>query len=355
MLTVGYFFLFLIRYFALRKYFKNSQPPLESSITDLSVVIACKNEAHNIPSLLMAIENINYPKNKVEYIFIDDSSTDDTFKILSERINHDNCKLILANNKNYPGKKGAIDAGIKQANHNYIIITDADCLPDPEWLNAVNAAINDKYEIFFGIAPYIITASFRNNYFCFEQFINSSMYITAGKINSPYSAAARNFGFKKSAYYDLGKFDSTLQATGGDDDLLLQKAVKEGKNVGLIKYLPESYPYSHAPTTFANYFYQRARHVETSHSYDLKSKLVLAVFHILGFASLFSLVLIPFSLWYIFPFASRLLVDSLLVLIFGKIHGYTFKLLMVPLFSIMYEILIPINIINSFFLKRKWK
>ena len=46
--------------------------------TTVSVIIAVRNEAANIPALIRALKRQDYPKNLVEVLFVDDHSTDTT-------------------------------------------------------------------------------------------------------------------------------------------------------------------------------------------------------------------------------------------------------------------------------------
>ena len=59
----------------------------------LSTIIACRNEIHNLPSLLVSIENQTYKPDEV--IFVDDNSTDETYNFLiNYSKKHNNIKVI---------------------------------------------------------------------------------------------------------------------------------------------------------------------------------------------------------------------------------------------------------------------
>jgi len=50
---------------------------------DVSVVIAARNEARNLPGLLAALAGQSYPEDRLEIIIVDDQSTDATQRILA--------------------------------------------------------------------------------------------------------------------------------------------------------------------------------------------------------------------------------------------------------------------------------
>ncbi len=120
----------------------------------LSIVIAAKNEEKNINSLLNSLEKLNYPKENFEVIIIDDNSTDKTAELIQSRISDkNNFALIKADKKKFEGKKGALTIGIENAKNNFIIITDADCKPETNWLNAIAGGLDYGYDFVFGVAP----------------------------------------------------------------------------------------------------------------------------------------------------------------------------------------------------------
>jgi len=61
--------------------------PLNSDLPFISVVIAAKNEQGRLNPLLTSLAALEYPKEKYEIILVDDSSKDDTAKILKAEAN----------------------------------------------------------------------------------------------------------------------------------------------------------------------------------------------------------------------------------------------------------------------------
>jgi len=90
----------------------------------VSVVIPAYNEEKSIISCLDAIYSLDYPKNKIEVIAVDDGSTDKTMDFLKEyqKIHPD---LIILNG-NHEGKVAGLNKGIKKARHDLIFAVDAD-------------------------------------------------------------------------------------------------------------------------------------------------------------------------------------------------------------------------------------
>ena len=83
--------------------------------SQLSIIIACRNEISNLPNLLESIKNQTFKPDEV--IFVDDNSTDETYNFLinySKKYN--NIKVIKNRGK---GKKSALIEAAKIATSKY--------------------------------------------------------------------------------------------------------------------------------------------------------------------------------------------------------------------------------------------
>lgn len=320
-----------------------------------SIVIAAKNEEENISLLMYALDQLDYPCELYEVIIIDDNSGDDTYKIassLSQKI--ENYTVIKAENKPYPAKKGALAVGIARAQHPYIMITDADCAPRADWLKAYADKFAQGYDIAFGIAPYLRQENLVNELACFENLRAHMLTFAFAKMGMPYSASARNFGFKKSSFEQIGGYGNTTETLSGDDDLLIREAVKNGLKIGTVT-APNSFVYSRTAQTWKEYFRQKARHVSTSSHYLFKHKLMLGLWHLVNIASV---LLVPFAvvnIYFLLPFAIKIIFDMVSVNSSQKKYDHTFSLLRVIPLQTVYEVLHIVHFVNSLFSKNKWK
>ena len=100
----------------------------------ISVVIPVWNSASLIRACLEAIEAQTYPREAYEVLIVDNGSTDATPKVVNEMAI---ASLLV---EPAPGSYRARNLGIRSARGEYIVFTDADCLPDPTWLEAAARA-----------------------------------------------------------------------------------------------------------------------------------------------------------------------------------------------------------------------
>lgn len=123
-----YFSIFLLLvYFDKKELFKKERssinPPKEPLV---SVLIPAYNEEKTIIKTLESVHSINYPKEKLEVIIINDGSEDNTKKVVKAYIkDKPNFKLISHQNK---GKAASLNRGLKMIKGEFFACLDADSI-----------------------------------------------------------------------------------------------------------------------------------------------------------------------------------------------------------------------------------
>lgn len=335
-------FNFLI-YSALNKVFRYKE--FGKSKVNISVVIAAKNEADNIVVLIDSLKNQIFDKDKYEVIIVDDNSNDNTFEIAKQACSlTNNFKVIKAENKIFEGKRGALDIGIKNSQNPYILITDADCIPNSEWINSFANGFENDSDFLFGVAPFKSSNSIVNLIARFENLRASIIVFAFSKLGLPYSASARSFGFSKEAFDKINGYENTTSSLSGDDDLLLQQAIKHGLKISKVTN-QEAFVFSKTKETYLEYANQKSRHTSTSIYYSKRSQMILLIWHILNITSIFSVFLIPINILFVFPFFIKLVIDIFVLNNFQGNFGYKLN----PILFIALQIHYEINLIYFFY------
>ena len=125
------------------------------NLSFVSVVVPARNEEKNIRNCINSILNSNYPKEKYEIIIVNDRSTDNTLQVINELANaNPNIKICNIKSetekRNLQGKPGAIKVGIDAAAGEIIMMTDADCTVNENWILTVANSfemINEELEM----------------------------------------------------------------------------------------------------------------------------------------------------------------------------------------------------------------
>lgn len=101
----------------------------------ISVVVPIYNGEGDLPDLIDRLRQQTYPAEKVEYLLVDNNSSDRTASLL-EAAARDIPEISirpLSENK-IQSSYAARNAGIRAAKGEIIAFTDADCRPEPQWL-----------------------------------------------------------------------------------------------------------------------------------------------------------------------------------------------------------------------------
>lgn len=354
-LTSVSFIILLLSILTARKVFTSSNRIKRIEHPAFSIIIACKNAWKTLPALLHSLNQLRYPNDMFEVIFVDDCSTDDTGIHLLEFAKHSGIQseYLLATNKLWPAKKGALAVGIAKARYDYLVITDADCVISADWLNGLAEKYSEGYEMIVGPAPFFSNDQLINRLACFEQFHNSLLMLSMAKLGHAFTATARNLSFTRKLYDACGGYSKTLGRISGDDDLLLQEAKKAGFCIGYITALKYAV-FSYTPKSFKDYLRQKARHVSTSHIYPTKTKFLLTLWFVVQYFSLFSFLLIPFSVLFIIPTTLKLAYEVWVIKAHTEEAGYKFTTVQCFLLPFLNEIFVPVHFIWSIFWNKNW-
>lgn len=320
-----------------------------------SIVVAAKNESSNIKDLISYLDNQAYPKDSYEVIIVDDNSADDTYENACKSIqDKKNFKVIKALNKPFPAKKGALAVAMAQTKNPFIMITDADCRPEVNWLKSFSEKFLMGYDFLFGNFLVAETGSVINSISRFTSLRSSFMVFSAAWLKLPYCASANSLGFRKKAFDRLGGYSNTLETLSGDDDLLIREAVKNNFRIGTVT-APGSAVHTFSKENFKEYLQQKARHTSASNYYLPVHKLMLAVWHLLNILFVFSPVLAFFSPYFILPFIVKVCADIITVRSHQEKFACRFKLFQIICLQFVYEIMLIVNYLNSLSGKsRKW-
>jgi cellulose synthase/poly-beta-1,6-N-acetylglucosamine synthase-like glycosyltransferase len=321
----------------------------------LSLIIAAKNEEKNINSLFDSLEQLNYPNENFEVLIIDDCSVDKTTELVRSRIsNKNNFSLISADKKEIEGKRGALKIGIENSKHNFLVITDADCKPESEWLKSIAGGLDCGYDFVFGVAPINSGKKLVEKISAFENLRNTFLTIAAVGSSIPYSAAARSFAFRKTSFEKIGGYGKTTETLSGDDDLLLREAVKHKMLIGIV-IEPDAFVFSEAPKSFGDYFKQKKRHLQTSFHYLLKQKMFLGFWHLVNLFSFMSILSLFITPIFALPFAVKFIYDFFIVAKYQHQLGHSFRFYEIIYLQVLFEIFIVFNFFNSLSGNVKWK
>jgi poly-beta-1,6-N-acetyl-D-glucosamine synthase len=213
---------------------------------EISIIVAARNEEKIIGHLLHILTELDYPADKYEIIIADDRSEDKTAAIVEqfkERSANLHLVQVKEENSQLTGKKGALDKAIRKASNEYLVFTDADCIPPKLWLQEINKQWTSKVDFWAGYSPLMIKNRF---IFFLKNLERAAIFaITAGTfgLNWGVTCTARNMGYRKSVFTKAEGFDGIGHIRSGDDDLLLQKMNRQIRKLNFL-FSPDSIVWS---------------------------------------------------------------------------------------------------------------
>lgn len=245
--------------------------------TPVSIVIAARNEAHNLKRLIPALMTQDY--DAFEVVVVDDRSTDHSVSLLQDYARkYPRLKVIHIYQlpAGWTGKKHAISQGISATSHELLLLTDADCLPNSsQWISEMTAGFSSQTDIVLGFSPYEKGKGWLNQFIQFETLHTALQYLSYALAGRPYMGVGRNLAYRKSLFTQAG-FGGDEQFTGGDDDIFVNRHAS-GQNTAIV-ISPESQMISLPKKTWPAYFRQKIRHLSAGKRYHKKDQTRLGAF-----------------------------------------------------------------------------
>lgn len=249
----------------------------------VSVIIAARNEYHNLSKKLVNILTQDYPD--FEVIVVNHASNDETVDYLKElgaKYPHLKVVNIERELNFFTGKKFPLSLGIKSAKNDLLLLTDADCEPvSDRWISSMVQNYNEDTEIVLGYGPYKKTKGFLNLVIRYDTFMVAMQYLSYSLVGMPYMGVGRNLSYSRSMFFRNKGFTSHYKVVSGDDDLFInQVATKKNTRIDIDQ---DSFMYSDPKTDFKTWIRQKMRHMGAGKYYKAKFKFILGLF---GFSNI---------------------------------------------------------------------
>ena len=277
--TLGIFFLIQMFYYLIvfiRICGKKKQP--ENVETEpVSVIICAKNESENLKERLKYVLEQDYPD--FEVIVVNDQNTDETELVLDEyKQQYKNLYVTEISHDRFfrQGKKLALTIGIKAAKHEWLLLTDADCMPvSKDWIKTMSRHFTDKNDFVLGFGGYEEKKGFLNKLIRYDAGFIALQYFTFAEAGMPYMGVGRNLAYRKSLFEKTRGFASHSRLMSGDDDIFVNNNAKK-KRVGL-SYDKLSFTACSPKFTFHDWNTQKQRHYTASERYKTFHKIILGL------------------------------------------------------------------------------
>ena len=218
----------------------------------VTITVPCWNEEKTVEKTVRSLLNLNYPKNKVKILLIDDGSTDGTLNVINKFAGYENIKIF---HKENGGKFTALNLALENTETDFFGGLDADSFADPESLVRIMSYFEKDTDI-MAVAPSVIVSHSKNiiknaqraeysmgvyfkQFLCFLGAIN----VTPGPLTI----------FRKKVFNDLGGYRH------GHNTEDMEIAYRMQKNNYKIEHCNDAYVYTNTPPSVRKLYRQRVR------------------------------------------------------------------------------------------------
>ncbi|MCU0440517.1 MAG: glycosyltransferase [Raineya sp.] len=265
-------------FFHTRFLFYKSKASLDyDSQKPISIIIAARNELENLKVLLPLLQKQNYPK--FEIIIVDDRSIDGSYEFLYDERNKDTrIKIVRIDHTpdHISNKKYAITLGVKAAQYEHLLFTDADCYPESSnWVAWMTTEFVESKDFVLGVSPYQKQKGILNWIIQHETFTTAIQYLSYAFAKIPYMGVGRNLAYRKHIFIENKGFNDHLKIVGGDDDLFVnQHSNSQNTTICIQK---EAHIFSYPKTTWKSWLGQKNRHLSVGKFYKKKHLFLLGL------------------------------------------------------------------------------
>ena len=281
----------------------------------VSVVIPARNEEQNIARCVRSVMANTYA-GTFNVVVVNDRSTDRTGDILTE-LRREFPSLVVhntveaASDEVLRGKPRALDQGIAVSRGEVIMMTDADCIVGPDWIQTIAGIFGDPR---VGLVPsftVIEAETLFEKLQALEWIFNHTLASAGVGLRQPLGCFGNNLSIRRRVYDELGGYRSIRFSV--TEDLALLQAV--AATAWEIRY-PCSYAarvVTHPVKSFGSFIRQHQRWTKGGQALGWR-----ATIFVLSSAALWLAVFTAIGtgewLWLAGLVAGRILLDFLIIL-----------------------------------------
>lgn len=235
LVTIGFLLLHLYLYHGLSK-----SIALDNYLSDrlpfVSVIVAGRNEENNIAACIDSLSKINYPKDKLQIMLVNDKSTDNTLNIMQEatagmtQFDVMSSRDIIHNNLR--GKANAIDSAIEICKGEIIMMTDADCKVQPSWVLNTVKYFSEEVSMVCGFTLINSSNSLFAKLQCLDWIYLLTLASSSCGLDRIMSCIGNNLAFTKKAYDHVGGYKAIGFSV--TEDLALMRKINEIKGSRIV-------------------------------------------------------------------------------------------------------------------------
>jgi cellulose synthase/poly-beta-1,6-N-acetylglucosamine synthase-like glycosyltransferase len=250
--------------------FRRGREPDVAGRPSISVVLPAHDEERDLPGTLASLCAQRYP-GEVEFVVVDDRSTDRTPEIIADAAARDprvRPVRVDAPDRRLSPKVNAVAHGIAASRGEIIVTTDADCRYPEGWLEGMASHFGPGVTMVVGYVETTRRGAVSRFLHAFETIDWLSLMIVSRSLTRfgwKFASSANNQAYRREAFEAAGGFGASGRAPSGDEDLLTQRLGRLPGARIVFASRPETRVLTHAVASWSELFRQRRRWVSRYH------------------------------------------------------------------------------------------
>ena len=213
----------------------------------VSLIIPAHNEERHLPAKLVNLAALQYPKDRLEILFVSDGSTDATNEILQRAAGGNMTSLVLPTRG---GKSNALNQAVGRVRHDILVFSDAATLFAPDAVSKLVRHFADpRVGVVCGALQFQASAESRQTeglYWCYESLLR----LMESRIGVTLTASGAIYAIRRACFVPLSA-DTLVE------DLVIPMTARR---LGFhVLYDPDARGTDFAASTVAGEFARRVR------------------------------------------------------------------------------------------------
>jgi len=221
----------------------------------VSIVIPCYNEEATIGKAIESMLALDYPKEMLEIIVVDDKSADNSAKVAKKYASRYHNVRVIVNKRNSGKAAEPTNIGVKAAKYDYVVVADADSTPDKDALLKMIGFLQDDKSVGAVTCSVMVREpkSFMQRLQAIEYTVIAWERKLLDCIDAVYVTPGPFALYRKKVLLEIGLFDTTNMT---QDIEIVWKMLSKGYKARMCL---DAKVHSEAPTNFWAWVRQRIR------------------------------------------------------------------------------------------------
>ena len=194
----------------------------KTSLNGISILVPFYNGQNHIKDSIENMKQIQYTGLDLEFIYIDDYSTDAGSSILKQE---KDSRFTLMSSSGLKGKKSALEQAVNAAKHDWILTTDIDCSLPHSIFEYYRGVLGANPEIRLIAGPVLSKEQNFQSFNLLSLAVFSQASSNLGVFNT---LSGANLFYKKRDFLKIQPYKDNLDLPSGDDMFLLKAFKKAG-------------------------------------------------------------------------------------------------------------------------------